>query len=147
MEIPSDVRKESGSLSLNISPTILSSAIGPIKYAQQYPYECWEQRLSKAVIAAQHDQLNTMLGLDWPDDEEYVTRVLVDAAKYQSSTGGMGYWRGDDSRTSIYLSVYTAMAFNWLSAAGFEVPDGVSTHLRAYLRSVLENDGISAIST
>lgn len=52
----------------------------------------------------------------------------------------MVYYVPQDRYVSPYLSAYTALAFNWMRSAGYEVPAHVEDALHNYLKRLLKRD-------
>lgn len=132
------------SLGVNLAPTVIGNLKGAFSYMQYYPYLCWEQRLTKAVMAANFKRLHAYLGKDvsWPGSEGLPQEALDEAAQFQAPDGGMAYWTADDRYVDPYLSAYTALAFNWLRDQGYTPPAAVEQHLHDYLRGFLKGDAI-----
>ena len=133
VEFPDDITDESGSLEVQVTPSLISAVSERITEVRDYPYQCWEQRLSSAVVAAQYSQLKEQMGFDWQDTSQYIEEVLQSATKFQAPSGGFGYWSGESSHADLYLSAYTALAFQWLSNAGYQIPEPVLLELLDYL--------------
>ncbi|MGH1539158.1 MAG: MG2 domain-containing protein [Arenicella sp.] len=139
---PDNIYSDVGGISLIVSPSVLGNITGAFRYARDYPYYCWEQRLAKGVFAAQHQQLKAYLPDDfsWPDSENLAQQTLDNAHSFQAPNGGMTYWVNKDAHVSPYLSAYTALSFNWLRDQGYIVPTLVETKLHAYLQQLLRHD-------
>ena len=131
-----------GDISVRFAPTVLGDLDGAFKYLRDYPYFCWEQRLSKGVMAAHYGRLKPYLDpkLKWDGAADLVTQMYSDAPSFQAPSGGMTFWDGDDAHVSPYLSAYTALAFEWLRAEGRPPPKAVTDKLDAYLDGVLRKD-------
>jgi alpha-2-macroglobulin len=125
-----------------LSPSVIGNLDGALRYVRDYPYLCWEQRLTKALMAANYLKLRGYLAssLEWPDAKSLPQTLLDDAASFQAPNGGMGFWTADDARVSPYLSAATALAFNRLRASGYRVPDDVDKHLGDYLQTLLRTN-------
>jgi hypothetical protein len=136
---PQQMLAATGSLSLVLSPTVIGNLTGAIAYLRDYPYGCWEQRLSRAQAAAAYVRLRAYFPADfsWPGAEAVPQAVLDEAAGFQAPNGGMAFWAGMDERVSPYLSAATALAFQELGAAGYHVPGEVEARLDAYLERFL----------
>lgn len=141
LAIPKDIYGDVGEISFVLSPSVIGNIDGAFKYVRDYPYWCWEQRLTKAIMASHFKELKAHLAddLTWPNSEELAQEVLDDAASFQAPNGGMSYWLPEDSRANPYLSVYTALAFNWLRDAGYIVPSNVESKLHEYLHTMLRD--------
>lgn len=142
LEIPSDIRPGVSRVELTLAPTILGNLQGAVEALRDYPYGCWEQRLSRAVMAAQYAALRDHLPADltWPDHAAVLADALKQAASYQTPSGAMAFYVADDRWASPYLSAYTALAFGWLRDLGHRPPAPVEDALHRYLADLLRND-------
>ena len=141
---PKDMLPGVGSVSIVASPTVIGNMSGAFKYMEFYPYLCWEQRLSKAVMAAHFKNLKPYLPttLKWAGSETLTQDTLDLAASFQAPGGGMTYFRAEDEYADPYLSAYTAVAFNWMRKSGYKVPEQVESKLQDYLSNLLKNDSV-----
>jgi len=139
IRFPDDMMPGVGDLSVTLSASVLGNLDGAFRYVKDYPYLCWEQRLTKALLAANSVRLHEYLGADlhWPEAGTLPQAMLDDAASFQAPNGGMGFWTPQDDRVSPYLSAATALAFNRLRAAGYHIPEDVQKNLDAYLQRLL----------
>ncbi len=139
---PADALGDAGGVAVTASPTVLGELEGAFAWIRDYPYPCWEQQITQAVMAAQYVRLRSYLaeGFEWPNAETIPDAVMARAADYQAPNGGMAFWIPDDAYVSPYLSAYTALAFGWLRDAGREVPEGVESRLHGYLETLLRRD-------
>jgi len=139
---PSGIYQDIGGLSVVVSPSVIGNVAGAFRYLKDYPYACWEQRLSKGLAASQYAKLKPYLpdDLNWPDSDSLTKKTLSDAARFQAPNGGMTYWINNNQYVSAYLSAYTALGFAWLADQGHEIPSEVETKLHSYLRSYLRKD-------
>jgi uncharacterized protein YfaS (alpha-2-macroglobulin family) len=144
LAFPKDMMPNTGAVSVVLSPTVLGNLEGAFRYVREYPYDCWEQRLTRAVMAGDYLQLRGYLSadLEWPEAEALPQAALDDAASYQAPGGGMSFWVGEDERVSPYLSAATALGFNRLSKAGYQVPQEVDARLQAYLERMLREKAV-----
>lgn len=139
---PQDIYPDRGGLSLTLAPTVLGNLEGAFRYLRGYPYSCWEQLLTRAVMAANYQELRGYLParLEWPDAAKLPAQTLERAAEFQAPNGGMAYFVASDERADPYLSAYTALAFNWLRLRGHAVPEAVEAKLHQYLQNLLRRD-------
>ncbi len=139
---PQAIHTDAGALTVTLSPTVIGNIEGAFRYARGYPYSCWEQRLSKAAMAAQYLHLKPYIdaAFAWEGSDTLPQATLDEAAGFQAPGGGMVYWRPQDAYVSPYLSAYTALVFNWLRDAGYRVPAPVEDKLHAYLENLLRKD-------
>ena len=139
---PQDIRTDVGKVSLMLSPSVIGNLEGAFRYLRDYRYSCWEQVLTRGVMASHYNNLKAYLAEDftWPDSEHLPQSMLERAAEYQAPNGGMTYFIAQDRNVSPYLSAYTALAFNWLRKSGYEVPAAVEEKLHEYLLTMLRRD-------
>ncbi len=142
LQFPSAMMPNVGAVSVTFAPSVIGNLDGAMRYVRDYPYLCWEQRLTKALMAANYIQLRGYLGadLEWPEAKSLPQTLLNDASTFQAPNGGMAFWSPDDSRVSPYLSAATALAFNRLRTAGYSVPEDVEKHLDDYLQALLRSN-------
>ena len=141
--IPASLMDEYGQLDFTLSTKDKINFDGVFRYAIEYPYACWEQELTKAVLAMQYLQLEkrgTKHGVPWPRAEEKIAQVLAAAKDFQTPDGGMAYFDPRGGNSAPYLSAYTAIAFSWLENAGYDVPHEVQRNLLQYLHKFLARE-------
>lgn len=140
--IPDGIRPDAGDLSVTLSPTVITDVAAAFRYIAQYPFLCWEQRLTKGVMAANFAVLKKYLpdDLQWSTAASTLASALKSAVDFQAPNGGMTYWVAANDRVDPYLSAYTALGFTWLRERGEEVPSTVSSKLDAYLLKLLRQD-------
>ncbi|WP_293368286.1 alpha-2-macroglobulin family protein [Nevskia sp.] len=131
-----------GEIAVRFTPTVLGNLDGAFRYLRDYPYQCWEQRLTKGVMAAQYGRLKPWLdpAFAWPESAAIADALFNDAASFQAANGGMAFWDSDEAHVSPYLSAYTALAFEWLRDAGLTPPAAVQGKLDGYLDGLLKKD-------
>lgn len=140
--IPEKIFKDVGSISVVLSPSVIGNVQGAFKYMRDYPYICWEQRLTKAVMASHYLNLKSYMpdSFSWSGAEKIPDETLADASNFQAPNGGMTYYGGGNDYVDPYLSAYTALGFNWLRESGYKVPTQVEEKLHAYLKNMLQED-------
>jgi uncharacterized protein YfaS (alpha-2-macroglobulin family) len=139
---PTDMMPNVGEVSVTFAASVIGNLDGAMRYVRDYPYLCWEQRLTKALMAANYLNLREYLAADmqWPAAKSLPQTMLNDASSFQAPNGGMAFWTPEDARVNPYLSADTALAFNRLRAAGYTVPDDVQNHLDEYLQKLLRSN-------
>jgi uncharacterized protein YfaS (alpha-2-macroglobulin family) len=142
VKVDANIFPDVGSISVALSPSVIGNAEGAFKYMRDYKYPCWEQKLTKAVMAMHYQNLKAYMpdDFEWKGSDKITQRLINLAANYQAPNGGMVYFTANDKYVSPYLSAYTAMAFNWLRESGYTVPTRVEKKLHAYLKNILRNN-------
>jgi len=90
-----------------------------MRYVRDYPYLCWEQRLTKALMAANYVKLRGYLSadLEWPEAKSLPQTFLDDASSFQAPNAAWRSGLRTMRAVSPYLSAATALAFSRLRAA------------------------------
>jgi uncharacterized protein YfaS (alpha-2-macroglobulin family) len=142
IHFPADMRADVGQVSLLVSPSVIGNLEGAFRYLRDYRYGCWEQVLTRGVMASHYNTLKSYLAeaFIWPDSTILPQSMLDRAAEFQAPNGGMTYFTPQDRNVSPYLSAYTALAFNWLRKSGFEIPSAVEERLHEYLLTMLRRN-------
>ncbi len=135
IRLPGNALPDSAQLQVTLSPTLVGNLAGAFTTLRDDPLRTWETRLSRSVLASDYLHLTQYLGdsAKWPGARGVIAGSLRSAADFQAPDGGMTFWIPRKRFVSPYLSVYTALAFNWLSAAGHPVPAAVRSKLQDYL--------------
>ncbi len=141
---PQEIYTDSGDVSVVLSPSVIANLAGAFRYMRDYPYICWEQVLTRGVMAAHYKELKKWLpdSLVWEEADKLPQSTLDTAANYQAPNGGMTYFVATDDRADPYLSAYTAMAFSWLKKDGYTIPADVEKKLHDYLLNFLRQDAV-----
>ncbi|MFH1155752.1 MAG: alpha-2-macroglobulin family protein [Pseudomonadota bacterium] len=138
---PETMKTDTGGLRIELSPSAAGNLEPAMEAMKTYPYPCWEQQVSRAVMASHFLKLNPLLPqtLTWDDAAGFAQAVLDRAADFQTAGGGMAYYVPDDTHASPFLSAYTALAFNRLRDSGFRIPETVEHRLHDYLDTLLRH--------
>ncbi|MBR1778252.1 MAG: hypothetical protein IJ752_06690 [Alphaproteobacteria bacterium] len=133
--VPQGVKTYGGRFFLSAAPSILSGLRGSVEAMRDYPYPCWEQKLSRAVAAAVYTAEKKSVWSDdlWSEAADFVREILAKAPSYQAENGGMAYFEPKNVFVSPYLSAYTAYVFRYLAHQGYEIPSQVQDKLAQYL--------------
>jgi len=142
IEFPEDMRSDSGLLSVGLSPSVLAGLEGPFDYMKVYPFECWEQKISRAVMAGAAGDLAPYFSssFSWQNAPGEAEAILAAASEFQAPNGGMAFYQPQDDYVSPFLSAFTAKAFNWLEQTGHAPPAPVKEKLTEYLIGLLKRD-------
>lgn len=142
LAFPQNIFTDVGQLNVVLSPTVLSSIEGAFRYLRDYPYSCWEQKLTMALSADNYQRLKDYISKDftWEKSAGLPQETLNLANAYQAPNGGMAYFVAHEAYVDPYLSAYTALAFHWMRQNGKQVPVTVEKRLHNYLLGVLKRD-------
>lgn len=142
IEFPGNMRVDTAGVSVTLAPTIVGGLDGAFRYMKEYPYECWEQKISRAVLAGVFPNLAPYLpkSISWEESRAVADKTLALAVEFQAPNGGMAFYTPRDEYVSSYLSAFTALAFNWLRESGHVPPAPVEEKLHKYLKDYLKRD-------
>jgi uncharacterized protein YfaS (alpha-2-macroglobulin family) len=142
IHFPQNIRTDVGRVSVVLAPSVIGNLEGAFRYIRNYSYICWEQVLTKGVMASHYQNLKHYMSDDfkWHGSESLPQGMLDRAAAFQAPNGGMAYYIPEDRYVSPYLSAYTALAFNWLRDSGYEIPSVVENKLHSYLLTLLRRN-------
>jgi uncharacterized protein YfaS (alpha-2-macroglobulin family) len=144
IHFPENIRTDVGHLSVVLAPSVVGNLEGAFRYIRDYGYICWEQVLTRGVMASHFQNLKGYMSADfkWPESEHLAKRTLEQASAFQAPNGGMTYYIPQNRYVSPYLSAYTAMAFNWLRVSGYHIPSTVEEKLHGYLLTLLRRNAV-----
>lgn len=132
------------SLTLNYSSSAIDGLDEVFKYVLEYPYGCWEQRLTGAYFLVQYEAFKDSITYRFPETQgsikSAVQKLLDLAPEYQTSSGGMRYYPGGHDEGDVYLSVFTGYSFVMMKKQGYKIDPKVESNLRAYLKGLLSSD-------
>lgn len=139
IKIPKDIEPNVGAITAILSSSVLGNIDGAFTYLKDYPYWCWEQRLSVGIGASNYLSLKEYLddSLTWDSAEQNIKNMLKDASNYQAPNGGMAFWVGANEYVNPYITAYTALGFSWLKESGYEIDFKVKKKLDNYLETYL----------
>ena len=142
IKFPEDIYPNVGGLKVIASPTVIGGVDGAFSYMRDYPYYCWEQKLTKGTMASHYNNLQDYIADDliWKDSYTLPGKTINLAKEYQAPNGGMAYFIAKDERVNPYLSAYTALSFNWLRTAEYDIPELVEKRLHSYLLKLLRKN-------
>jgi uncharacterized protein YfaS (alpha-2-macroglobulin family) len=140
--IPANITAGSGTLGVVLSSSVLGNLDGAFTYMKDYPFECWEQQLSKAVVAAHYLSLAPYLpkSFQWAHADELVKSALANMSSFQTPSGALSFFVAQDEYANQYLSAYTALALGWLRERGYTIPQQSEAKLHTYLQSILKGN-------
>ncbi|TYT73610.1 alpha-2-macroglobulin [Desulfobotulus mexicanus] len=142
LKIPEKARLDVGALGIRLSPSLISSVEAPLLFLRDYPYDCWEQQLSKAMAAALYLSMMDYLPdeVQWQNAEKVIPEILAKAALFQRENGSMAYFPTSGGGENPMLSAFTALIFKKLADFGFYPAPDVTRKLDAYLDTLMRRN-------
>lgn len=140
--VPSGIYTDTGDISVTLSPSVIANISGAFKYMRDYPYPCWEQVLSRSVMASGYVGLKDWISgaVEWDGAARDVQSGLDAMPAYQAPNGGMAYFIARDENVDPYLSAYTGVVLGWMEARGYTVQIAAKDKLHDYLLNLLRQD-------
>lgn len=115
-----------------------------MQFLLDYPHGCVEQTTSGTLpLLAAKDILPRIgfTGMTQDELDKRITSGLQRLATMRTSSGGLGYWPGDNT-PNVYGTAYAARAVVLAKKADIKIPDGLLKTIEDYLQERLLSDGI-----
>ncbi len=115
-----------------------------LQFLLDYPHGCVEQTTSGLLPLLAARDILPRIGFTLLSPEEIDKRIdsgLRHLATMRTSSGGLGYWPGDNT-PNIYGTAYAARAVVAAKRAGIRLPDGLLKSVEDYLVERLLSDGV-----
>ncbi|HWQ83564.1 MAG TPA: alpha-2-macroglobulin family protein, partial [Anaerolineales bacterium] len=130
----------SGSLRLEVSPSLAAGLIDALDYLEHYPYECTEQTLSRFLPNLETYRALQISGSSSPAAlQAQLERTLNDGLTRlqatQSQDGGWSWWSGGAS--DPYVTAYVVFGLSRTRDAGIEINAASLQRASDYLLSTL----------
>lgn len=139
VSLPVTFDPTSGSLDVELSPSLAAAMLQGLDVLEHYPYECTEQTLSRFLPNLQTYRAVQEFGLDAPDLEARLERTLNTGLErllsQQNMDGSWGWWAGDLG--SPQLTAYVLFGLSQVSEAGMHVPESAIQRAVDYLNGQL----------
>lgn len=147
--IPSDILETLSKITVSASLSVVGDLGHVIKLvARQTDYDCWEQQISQALVAAYYMKLFTKAyntTFLWDNAENVIRRAISNIVRYQQQNGGILYKPLSPNSPQIpdpYLSAYTMLLLERLKGFGYDVDTERLDALSKYLRNTLYCSGL-----
>lgn len=115
-----------------------------MQFLLDFPHGCVEQTTSGTLpLLAAKDILPRIgfTGMTQAELDKRIVSGLQRLATMRTSSGGLGYWPGDNT-PNVYGTAYAARAVVAAKNAGIKLPDGLLKSIEDYLQERLLSDGI-----
>jgi uncharacterized protein YfaS (alpha-2-macroglobulin family) len=144
IKVPRGVFDNRGGLELIVAPSLVGQLSQPFTELYDYPYDCLEQRTSRAVAYALFIKWGARLGvthLDQAKVKQKLTDYFSQLPKFQRYDGGFVFWPGA-YRSSPFLSAYVMDQLTRFKKAGLAVDLALHHKGLVYLRRLLTRDNM-----
>ncbi len=131
--LPAGAQPGRGGLSIVVAPSPAAGLRPAVQELIDYPWDCLEQRLSRAAARAFRLRQGSAFGLiPDPGDRRSVARTLAQAADFQTPSGGFAFWPGL-KRPNVFLTAYALLAARQMDPQGPGLGPEVRQQARDYL--------------
>lgn len=136
-----DVYPDIGGLEISISSTAMNGLEDASMYLINYPYECLEQKISRAMGMMIYYKIADEFNLLTETLEKYQTitqNVIYDLYKNQKWDGGFSFW--PKGKVSPYLTIYATEFLGMASKLGYNTDKKTYNNAVEYLQKLLRWD-------
>lgn len=122
IDTPTNAISKDALIRFTLSGSLMSNLQGTFDYMKSYPHQCWEQKLSRAIVAS----INLENGIGSESDKAHLNSQINDAvasiAQFQAPNGGMAFFGNSDLYVSSFLSAFTYKGLQYLEQKGISFP-------------------------
>jgi uncharacterized protein YfaS (alpha-2-macroglobulin family) len=141
VSLPRSFDAHTGSLRLELSPSLAAGMLDSLNLLEQYPYNCTEQTLSRFLPNLEVYRAVQTFGIDAPDLKARMDRTLSQNLTRlmlrQNSDGGWGWW--SDEQSNPYITAYILFGLGRIIQAGIQVDNQVVQRAVDYLNATMPN--------
>jgi len=138
--IPANVFGSETSLEISVSASAMAGLKGDIKYLDDYPYLCLEQRISAILPFILSEDIIAdfkLSELSKKEIREKVVKSIKEILAFQKENGGFSIWP-DSAYDSPYLTCYAAFALASAKMYGYEIDGQRINELTDYLTNLVK---------
>ena len=132
VSLPVTFDADSGSLDVELDPSLAAAMLDALDALEDYPYDCTEQILSSFLPNLVTYTTLQSFGIDSPDLKARLDRTLSQGLEHllslQNADGGWGWCPGGDSDS--YISAYVLFGLSGTIDAGITVPEAAINKAR-----------------
>jgi uncharacterized protein YfaS (alpha-2-macroglobulin family) len=137
------VRRDVGSLNVQVASTALVGLDAGMEQLLGYPYACTEQLSSRLLPLLPLRDLARDFGLTPPKNADaIVEKTSAELLSRQRGDGGFGMWP-ESSDSSPFISAYALWTLHEAKQRGVAIPNNAVEQAKQYLRRTLERDQVS----
>ena len=139
VSLPVTFDADSGTLDVELDPSLAAALVDALDALENYPYDCTEQILSRFLPnLVTYTTLQTF-GIESPDLQARLERTLNQGLEHllslQNIDGGWGWWQGNES--DAYITAYVLFGLAKAGDAGITVSADAISNARSYISSNL----------
>ncbi|MHC9510962.1 alpha-2-macroglobulin family protein [Kangiella sp. M94] len=138
-----DSTHDHADMTVALSSSISSQLSGTYDYMQNYPHNCWEQRVSRALVAAYQLKSGDYLPRDKSKLLANIDLAVNHIEDFQAPNGGMSFFEPKNIAVSDFLSAHTLFAAEKLQLLGYEMSPTALKRLEAFVLHQLKDEKLS----
>lgn len=139
VSLPVTFDASSGSLSVELDPSLAAAMLDTLDALENYPYDCTEQVLSRFLPNLVTYSTLQSFGIESRDLKARLDRTLSQGLQHlltlQNADGGWGWWQEDES--DAYITAYVLFGLASTRNAGITVSEEAINNARSYISSNL----------
>jgi uncharacterized protein YfaS (alpha-2-macroglobulin family) len=139
VSLPVTFDANSGSLNVELDPSLAAAMLDALDALEDYPYECTEPILSSFLPNLVTYATLQTFSIDSPDLKARLDRTLSQGLEHllslQNTEGGWGWCQGNDSDS--YISAYVLFGLATARDAGITVPEDAINKAISYISTQL----------
>jgi hypothetical protein len=144
LSLPARARPGFGAVQLTLASSGLVGLEPGLRWLQEYPYECLEQKISRAlpfVVGAELVNTFKLSGLRGDALREFVQQIINQVWPCQDARGGFHFWRGEEyyEPASPWLSAYCLYFLARAREQGYELELARVNDAKKFLLDLLAN--------
>ncbi|MBN2148204.1 MAG: Ig-like domain-containing protein [Anaerolineales bacterium] len=139
VSLPVTFDPSSGSLNVELAPSLAAAMLQALDSLENYPYDCTEQTLSRFLPNLETYRALQAFGIQSPDLQARLDRTLEEGLNRllgrQNADGGWPWWPGGES--DLHISAYVLFGLSRAQQAGLSIPEESFQRAIAYLSAGL----------
>jgi uncharacterized protein YfaS (alpha-2-macroglobulin family) len=139
VSLPVTFDANSGSLNVELDPSMAAAMLDALEALENYPYDCTEPILSSFLPNLVTYTTLQSFSIDYPDLKDSLDRTLNQGLEHllslQNADGGWSWCQGGDSDS--YITAYVLYGLAGTREAGITVPEDAINNARSYISSNL----------
>jgi len=144
LSLPARARPGFGAVQLTLASSGLVGLEPGLRWLQEYPYECLEQRISRAlpfVVGAELVNTFKLSSLTGDELRRFVQQIINQVWTFQDARGGFHFWRSEDyyEPASPWLSAYCLYFLARAREQGYELDEARVNDAKRFLLDLLAN--------
>ena len=132
------VKNTDMNIDIHVSNSLSSLLHASYNHNINYPHQCWEQELSRAVAQAVKLKLSTETNAkEQLTQLAEIDKILQQSVNHQATNGGMTFFSGQVKHVNEFLTFHTVQVFQFLRELGHLPPEQVTNRLQLFIEDYI----------